>query len=581
MPHPPPRLPGHPTFRLACATLDRGFKHQGVVGWVLMVGALFVAAAFIFWLQRGLTFIWDEFIWMENAGLGGVRFYVHPYVGHLIAFPYVVYRVVLELFGTSYVAYSVIQVAGLSAAAALVYVYAKRRLGPILALTPAITLLALGSSWQVLLQPMVGIQFLAAVVPGLAAVLLLERNERRSDIAACALLCLSATGFDQVLPFLAGAFVIIALGPNWRRRIWVAAVPTLGFVAWHVWALRYEPAAGHLSNIPLLPTYFVDSLAALSNSLVGTDVLVAPGPWSLLRLERSDINIISEAAVFAVLELLAICGAIWVMRMRRGISRTFWPALAMLVTLMAELGVVFAPGRTAFENRYYYTGALLLLLLLVEFFKGVRTTRVTVAVAFALTFVAVFGNIPQFREGRQSLDAYQKQARAVMTVVQLAGRHGDQSFSPNIDAPEFTPEGLWTVTGPWREVVDRYGSVADSIPQLQGQDELVRERADIVAAAALELRLAAAAATGHGRCRRVGAPGIPLEVALPRGGAILMPKRTSEVAVRRWGDDFAAGLGAVQGGRAALLRIPSDPAASIPWRLRLAQGGPLAVCSLS
>ncbi len=547
-----------------------------------MAGALLAAAALIFWLQRGLTFIWDEFIWMENAGFRGIAFYVHPYGGHLIAFPYVIYRVVLELFGTSYVAYSIVQVTGLSAAAALVYVYAKRRLGPILALTPAIALLGLGSSWQVLLQPMVGIQFLAAVVPGLAAILLLERGGRRSDIAACALLCLSATGFDQVLPFLAGAFVIIALGPNWRRRVWIAAIPTLGFLAWHVWALRYEPTAGHLTNIPLLPTYFVDSLAALSNALVGTDVLIAPGPWSLLRLERSDINIISEAAVFTVLELLAICGAVWVMRMRRGISRTFWPAAAMLVTLIAELGIVFAPGRSAFENRYYYTGALLLLLVLVEFFKGVRTTRVTVAVACALAFVAVFGNIPKFREGRQMLDAYQKQARAEMTVTELAGLHGNQGFSPNINAPYFSPEGLWAVTGPWREVVDRYGSVADSIPQLQSQDGLVREEADIVAVAALELQLADAAGTAHGRCRRVGAPGAPVEFELPRGGAILKPQQNSEVAVRRWGDGFAA-LGAVREGHPALLRIPPDHAASIPWHLRLAlaQGGPLTVCSLS
>jgi hypothetical protein len=545
-----------------------------------MVGAMLVAAGFIFWLQRGLTFIWDEFIWMENAGFRGIDFYFHPYGGHLIAFPYIIYRIVLELFGTSYVAYSIIQVAGLSAASALVYIYAKRRLGPILALAPAIALLGLGSSWQVLGQPMVGIQFLAAVVPGLAAILLLERDERRSDIAACALLCLSATGFDQVLPFLAGAFVIIALRQNWSRRIWVAAIPTLGFLAWHVWAMRYEPTAGHFSNIPLLPIYFVDSLAALSNSLVGTDAFVAPGPWSLLRLERSDIDVISEAAVFTVLELLAICGAIWVMRMRRGISRTFWPALTMLVTLIAELGVVFAPGRTAFENRYYYTGALLLLLVLVEFFKGVKTTRVTVAVALALTFVVVFGNIPRFRDGRQSLDAYQKQARAVMAVIQLAGRHGDRAFDPNVDASEFTPEGLWAVAGPWREVVDRYGSVADTVPQLRSRDELVRERADVVAVKALRLRLTGAAETRHRRCRRVGGLDLPVEVALPRGGVVLMPKRTSEVAVRRWGDGFAASLGVVQRGRPALLRIPPDPAASIPWRLRLAQGGPLAVCSL-
>lgn len=547
-----------------------------------MLGVLVVAAAFSFWLERGLTFIWDEFIWMENAGLQDVGFYFHPYGGHLIAFPYFIYRAVLELFGTSYVAYSIIQVAGLSAAAALVYVYAKRRLGPILAVAPATMLLFIGSSWQVLLQPMVGIQFLCAVVPGLAAILLVERDERRSDIAACGLLCLSAIGFDQVLPFLAGTIVIIALGPNWRRRIWVAAIPLLGFAVWHLWAMQYEPMAGQPSNIPLLPTYFFDSLAAYSNALVGLDVLVGPGPWSLLRLERSDINIISEAAVFAVLELLAICGAIWLMRIRRGIPRTFWPAATMLVVLIAELGVVFAPGRTAFENRYYYTGVLLLLLVLVEFFKGAKTTRATVAVALALTFAAVFGNLPQFREGRQSLDLYQKQARAEMTVVQLAGRHGDQTFDPTIDAREFAPEGMWTETGSWREIVDRYGSAADSIPQLRDQDESVRERADIIAVKALRLRLSGAPETQLRGCRRVSAAGAEaVELPLPRGGAVLRPGRDSEIAVRRWGDEFAAGLGSVQSGEPAMLRIPADPAAGVPWRVRLTQGGPVTVCAIS
>jgi hypothetical protein len=563
--------------------LHRSFEKEGAAGWILMLGALFVAAVFILWLERGLTFIWDEFLWMENAGLRDVGFYFHPYGGHLIAAPYFIYKAILETFGVRYTAFSIVQVIGLSAGAVLVYVYAKRRLGPILALAPAIALLFVGASWEVLLQPMVGIQFLSATVPGLAAILMVERNNRRGDIGACALLCLAISGFDQSLAFVAGAIVSVALNPGWRGRIWVVAVPLVVCGAWHAWALQFEATPIHLSNIPLLPTYFVDSLAAFSNALVGLVPLVAPGPWSLLRLERSDINVISEAAVFTILEVLAISAAIWLMRLRGGISKTFWPPVAMLLTLMVELGVVFAPGRTAFENRYYYTGVLLLLLVLIEFFKGVKRTPLTVAVALALTFAAAFGNLPQFREGRQTLDLYKRYARAEMAVVQLAGRHGNQYFDPNVDAPAFTPRGLWTVTGVWREVVDRYGSAAYSVPELRQEAESVREKADVVAVKALELRIAKA----HGaevdqQCRRIGAPNrAPTKIDLPKGGAVVKPSGDSEVSLRRWANQFAAGLRPVRAGETAVLRIPADPAANVPWQLSFAQGGSVTVCAIS
>jgi hypothetical protein len=568
-------------FANSLQRLRRVPNNQNVIGWVLMVGVLVIAAASILWMQRGLTFIWDELPWVENAGLKGVDDFFQPYGGHLIAFPYFVYRLVLELFGIDYTAFGVVQVVGLSAGGTMVYVYAKRRLGPILALAPATVILFLGSSWQVLLQPLVGIQFLCAVVPGLGAILVLESNDRRGDVAACALLAVAAFGFDQVLAFLVGAIVAICLSPNWRQRIWVVAIPLTLYATWHLWATTVEPTGVHLDNIPLLPIYFVDALAAVSNALVGLTQVIAPGPWTLLRLERSDIGVISEAVVFTVLEILVVCGAVWLIRRRGPVPRTFWPALAMLVALFAEMGLIFAPGRTAFENRYLYTGALIFLLVLVEVFKGVRTTRASVAVALALTFAATFGNVAQFHQGRQTLDLYQKEAGAQMAVIQLAGRNGDQSFSPNVDSPEFSPGALWMETGPWREVVERYGSVANSIPELRGQPETIRARADAVAAKALGLQLKVAEGTPTGGCRRVAADGgEPVSFDLPHGGAVIEPTRTTEVALGRWGDEYPAAAGSVEGGVPALLRIPGDPAANVPWRAQLAQGGAATVCAI-
>ena len=114
---------------------------------------------------------------------------------------------------------------GLTIPAALLYTYAKRRIGPILALSPMIMLLFAGTGWSPLMQPMIGMQFLFALVPGLAAMLALEREDLRGDIGACVLLRVAMASFSEAAAFLAGAAVAAALAPNWRRRAWVVVIP--------------------------------------------------------------------------------------------------------------------------------------------------------------------------------------------------------------------------------------------------------------------------------------------------------------------------------------------------------------------
>ena len=544
-----------------------------------MAGAIVVAAAFIFWLQRGLTYGWDEFIWLELAGLApDPGSFFHPYGGHLIAFPYFVWRGMLELFGASFTAFSIVQVFGLSLLAAVLYVYAKRRIGPILALAPAIMMLFLGSAWAVLLGPMIGIQFLAALLPGLAAVLVLERGDRAGDAAACLLLCFALAGFSEAVPFLIGATVAVFLSPNWKRRIWVVAVPAIAYGIWRLWAAKYEPTGFLSHNVLFLPAYFADALAVFTSAIFGLGPLVGSGPWTTIRLQSFDIGYLSEGIVFTVIELLAIAIAIGLMRRRGPIPRTFWPPLAILLAFWVELGIVLVPGRTAAESRYLYAGALVLLLVVVEMLRGVKTTRVTVGIALALTAAAVAGNLARFHDGRQTLDAIQKEARADMAVIELAGKNGDQTFTPNLAAPFLVPGALDLNVGPWLQVVDRYGSSADSIPQLRSQSEDVREQADTLAVKLLGLELAAAPGAAAQRCRRAGGAG-PTEIALPRGGAVLKPSRDSAVALRRWSDEFATSLGNVRGGRTVVVSIPGD-ASKVPWRLSFDQGGPVEVCAI-
>lgn len=557
----------------------RRLRNPEVAGWVMLAGAIVAAAALVLWLERDISYGWDEYIWQEIAGLSTPDQFWHPYGGHLIVLPYYIFHVTLQLFGASWTAFGLIQVVGLSLIGLLVYVYGKRRVGPLLALGPAIVMLFLGGAYPILIEPMIGIQFLAALVPGLAAIVLLEREDLRGDLAACVLLVLSVAAFSEGLIFLAGACVAVALSSNWKRRLWVVAVPILAYGYWRLWATQFHEPTGIIgSNIPLLPPYFADALAVYSTATFGLAGLVGPGPWSQLRLYGNNFSLATEGVVLLLFELLAIAAATLALRRRLGsIPRSLWPALAMLFVFWVELGVIFLPGRTAAEPRYLYTGVLLLLLVVLELARGVRASRVAVLVVLAVTAAAVIGNLARFHDGRAILKDYSTRMRADMAVIELAGKDADQAFTPNVDLPAVVPPAEVLNTGPWQLVAERYGSRSFSIPELQAQAEAVRVEADRVARRALRLRLEPASAAGE--CRLLPAAKAAAGFPLPAGGVTLIPATDTSVDLRRWADEFAVGLGPVTAGETTALRIPTD-ASPVPWSLRLEPGTPVQVCPL-
>jgi hypothetical protein len=559
--------------------LSSRLRNPDLLGWALLAAAIAVAAGLVFWLQRGLTFGWDEYVWIEIGGVASVDQFTHPYGGHLIVVPYYLFRAILELFGMSFTAFAVVQVTLTSLMAVLLYVYARRRLGPILALAPAVLMLFLGGSYPVLLEPLIGIQFLAALVPGFAAIVLLEREDLGGDVAACALLCLALAGFSSALPFLLGAVVAVALSPGWKRRIWVVAIPILAYGYWRIWASQFESTGVIESNVPFLPPYFVDAIAVYATSAFGMGNLVGPGPFSLFKLGTHEVDFLFEGAVYLVLELLVIGIAFVLLRRRGPVPRSLWVAAAMLVGLFVELGVILAPGRTAAEPRYLYPGVLLLLLVAIELARGVRTTRVSVAVAGLLLLAAVTGNIARFQDGRALLVDYSQRSKADMAVIELAGKDGDQAFTPNQQLAKVVPGSLVLNSGPWLLAVERYGSVAYSVPELQAAAPAVRAEADLVARRSLRLKLVPAAPAATDRCRRLGSAAAAAGFELPRGGALLAPAAAAESRLRRWGGEFGIELGSIPAAGAELV-IPPDAAAGVPWRAQLRPGTEVAVCPI-
>jgi hypothetical protein len=552
---------------------------QERLGWTLLAATMTVATVLLFWLQRDLAFDGDSVNWLELSGFGSIGTLLEPYGGHLIFTPLLLFKATIAVTGTSYTAFGVVQVSLLLLLGLLLYVYGKRRVGPLLALLGPVALLFLGSSWNVLMQPMIGIQFLCGLIPGLAALLALERDDRRGDVAACGLLTLGVLGFEMALAFVVGVAVAILLREDRRRRIWIAAVPALAYAAWKLWAAlsdagRYPEAELDPTNLLWMPAYVVDSVGVTVVSLFGLFYLVGGGQLTSLKLFGFDSSRLSEGVVLLVFEALA---ALWIvdrLRRRGPIPASFWAALAILITIWIEQSLALASNRTPGEIRYILPCAFFLLLFLLEAARGMRVTATALAVGAVLAAAMVLGNLARLQEGRAILTEFSPLTNASIAVLVLGGSNVPPDFVPGEDAPEAFPEGRGAFIGASKiqRIASELGSLGYSPGELRRQPAWVRRSADLVAAKALGL----AADPAPGGCR----PGDGADSAtLPPGGAVIVSSRPSPLLLRRFASEFAVEVGRTGPASPVALVVPPDRS-RIPWRVAAPAGGGLALCSL-
>lgn len=549
-----------------------------LAGWTILATAMVVGAVFLFWLERGLAYDSDSFNWMALSGLASDKALIEPYGGHLIFVPLLVFKVVLEVAGVGYSAFAVPQL--LLTLSGLIYEYGRRRVGPLLALPAPIILIFLGSGWSVLLQPMIGIQFLCALVPGVAALLMLERNDRLGDVMGCVLLTIATWSFEMGLAFVAGAAVGIALREDRWKRAWIVGVPILTYGLWKVWAQQYGGLAMEPTNLLWLPAYAVDSLAVVGVSMVGLFYWVGGGQLTYLKFAEFEFSRLGEGLVLLIFEAIAILFVIRWMRRRGPIPATFWVALATLIVLWMEQCLALGPTRTPGEIRYVVPDTAIVMLVVLEAARGLRATRLTLVIAGLLTAAAVIGNMPRFHEGRDLLAAYTPPTKAAITVLQLGSQNISPSFSTQADVPEAFEPGRepYISAGFIQQISAEFGSLGYSVSDLLGQEESARRTADIVASSALRLKARPAGIKVSAACRPSQSTGDV--AALPRGGAVLEAQEgPATLTLRRFADHYVVDLGQLEPGRAVVLRIPGD-AANVPWRVHAANAGELAVCLL-
>jgi hypothetical protein len=544
--------------------------------WAVLVLAWIAAGALLVWLRRDIAYSVDEFDWMSRAGIESFRELLAPTNGHLTLVPFLLFRGSLNLFGTSPVPFTFIELFFLAAVSTGIYVFSKQRVGPTLALAPAIAPLFLGAAWPMLLPSMIGILWCCPIAFGLWALIAESRNGPIYGAVTCGLLLLAVASFTVGLSFAAACTVSILLKPDRWRRIWIVAIPIAAYGWWYVWARQFGGEAIDLGNLLLLPAYVVDAIAGAAFALAGRHLPYGPG--TSLHLSGFDSDRLMLALLFAAVEVGAIVWAVrW--RLKNGPPlRTLWPVVAMAGVWWVSQDLVLGEFRSPVEFRYLFWGAVVVLLLAVELFHGLRPSRRVSAVVLALVLVSMVANLPRFREGHHALAALTQESRADLAALDLAGKRADPSYVLNAEV--LTPQSafIFLMTAPYMETVERFGSPAFSPSELRDQPEPIREAADVTLVRALRLRLAPSSLPAAEGCKTIQPRGAAVSIPLPPGGAILSSPRRRELQLARFGSAPSASLGRLAPGRPALLRIPREVSG-----VRIAATGPapLAICTLS
>ena len=537
--------------------------------WGLLAGALLGSAVLILWLDRGTTYNVDQIRFFLSSPDFDLRGLLEPQNGNLLFTTTLAYKVLLSSFGTGFLPFRIIHVLVLTLAAALFYILMRRRIGPLAALGPTLVLLLFGSDWGHV-GTALGFTVLSSIAAGLAALLLLERDDRLGDAGACAMLVIAVASFSVGLAFLAGGVVDVLLRRDRWKRAWIFLIPLALYAAWFVWArdkgVSSPSSQGQVSNFLLAPAWAFESLSAVLASLTGLNYSFGgprPAPVSGYRSGlrvggdcNSRFRLVPDA-------------------LPRPGSETVWVAIAILLAYWTLGALTSSSLRVPEKTRYMYPGAVMVLLVASAAVGGIRFTRAGILALFAVTGMALATNLSLLRDGAAWFrTAYSAPTRALFTSFDLAkGTVAPNYLAPPGDAKVLVPAGSYFA------VTERYGGTPGFSPaELARQPENVRSLADRILASALRLKLQPAMPLEGRSCRPL--PRVAGTAALELHGnetVRIRSPRGGTVALGRFSETTPISLGQLKPGVPASLRLPSD-ASPMPWHLKVTTKGPVDAC---
>jgi hypothetical protein len=521
--------------------------------------AMAVAIGLIVAATNGQGFAIDELYYYGRVALkeGALVHYgspfspeylLAPFNGHLALGGRFVYETVFATVGAHYTVFVVINALGICASAGLLFVFARRRVGDVAALAPALLILFFGIAREQFLWPL-DFNSSVALAAGLAAILCLQRRDRRADLAACLLLAISAAMIEVGLAFLVGAALLIALDGDHLRRAWIVVAPLVLYAAWWVWSARFDQGETKLSNIVHAPRTAFDSIAVSLGSLTGTN---SPASFG------TDLTTLGK--VLAVAALVILVARV----VRGGLPRTIWVWLVVAATYWTLLAIA---DRSPQSTRYLLVSAVLVLLVAADCFRRPLSNRVG-AVLVVLALLPLPANVDALFSGKDEnvLRTDIAKSRAEFAAVELAGERVDPAYVVSAYSRVVELGGGLYLGIPAVAILDaakQNGSIAYSLDELEEQPEEIREIADAALVGAIPVELEPSHSPGAGLDCRITKPEgkRPAVVPLSTGfNLVRVPgPGTALIGVRRFA---TAGpgvpVGRLRPGGWAALKFPQD-----------------------
>ena len=563
-----------------------------LLGTIAFAAAALASIAYVLWLGRGETFIVDEWSYLLQGRQSSLTALLEPHNGHLIFFPLLVLKLMYGVFGiSSHLSYQLLAVLLNVLIAALLYVFARRSVGPLAALFPAVLMLFYGAGWDAFVT---GYQIpnLISIALGLMALLFVRREDLRGDVLACLALLLALASFSIGIAFAAGIAVALLLRGREAaiRRAWVFLAPAALYAVWFIWARHFHETQVTTYDIGALGSGVFDQLAAIFTGIAG--LMVAPGSSNLSAPAGS------LPSWGPVLVVLAMVGVVLALR-RRQPSRSFWVALTTLCVYLVTIALALevSASRVPDASRYVYMGTVLTLLVLIEAASGMRATRAWAIGLTVALFFSLLANGALMGVGGRVVRLESATNRAQLAALEVA--RDDVSSELPVEAGGVTtlsnPDMLFDA-GTYFEVTKSYGSPAYSEAGLEGAPEQAREAADQLLARALPITVRPgfqpvlgtplAVIEGSEYQRRPGgcvkivpSAGSPARVVVgvPSGGFTYAVARTQqpELKLRRFAEGFAVVPELPAGpARVAIPRDRSDR----PWQAELVTASRLDLC---
>jgi hypothetical protein len=481
----------------------RSTVHHSRIAWTVLAIAMAASVALIAVEARNTAMQSDEWSYVYRLSSQPLlpAIFNPPSGNYLVALPMLIYAGLLHTFGmASYLPYRIVGLALLLAADLLFFDLARRRIGPLAALPPAILLLFLGSGSELVVVP-TRMPSQVALTAGLGMLIALERRDVRGDVTACVLLFVALLSHPLGIAFAAAALTSVALRPadeRWRRW-WIVVPPIALFALW--WLTLHGSVPG--GNSPS----FGDVVSFSARSFIA--VCAAAGGFFRAPWTEGGITSTDYVNEFSIALALLVLGAI-VTRLAklRTVPSSTWVALVAFV--VAVVAPALAPGgsleglRRPDAPRYLYPDTLLLFLLGAELASGLRLRGVVRSAA--TTGVGVIFAVSMFSNVRLLFDsANDYEQRASFLKSELAGAERARiAAGPKMDVvPNDLDKDVAATAlsfylsspGPlpppalagYYTVSDRFGTPAYTADELEHVSEPLRRQARLEFANALQL----------------------------------------------------------------------------------------------